>query len=92
LVEIHRMEELTDNRILITGASRGIGRATALLAGKMGAKVGINYVNHQTQAKLVKQEVERLGGEAILLEGDVRKHDEVKQMIRQMQEKWEGVL
>ena len=48
--------------ILITGASRGIGRATARLLGQQGAAVGINYVRDLSAAEQAADEVESAGG------------------------------
>jgi NAD(P)-dependent dehydrogenase (short-subunit alcohol dehydrogenase family) len=57
--------------ILITGASRGIGRAAALLAGRRGWSVGVNYVRDEAAAQAVVREIERAGGKAVALHGDV---------------------
>jgi NAD(P)-dependent dehydrogenase (short-subunit alcohol dehydrogenase family) len=60
-----------DKRILITGASRGIGRATALLAGRRGWSVGVNYVSNRPAADEVVAAVKDGGGRAVALRGDV---------------------
>jgi 3-oxoacyl-[acyl-carrier protein] reductase len=65
------MIDLTNNVILITGGSRGIGLATSLLATKAGAKVAISYAGNKAAAEAAKAEVEKLGGEALLLPGDL---------------------
>jgi NAD(P)-dependent dehydrogenase (short-subunit alcohol dehydrogenase family) len=57
--------------ILITGASRGIGRAAALLAGRRGWSVGVNYVRDEAAALAVVREIQRSGGKAVALHGDV---------------------
>ena len=57
--------------ILITGASRGIGRATALKAGRLGWSVGVNYLKDVTAAEAVRDEIIGAGGTACLLQGDV---------------------
>jgi NAD(P)-dependent dehydrogenase (short-subunit alcohol dehydrogenase family) len=57
--------------ILITGASRGIGRAAALLAGRRGWSVGVNYVRDEESAAGVVRDIERAGGKAVALHGDV---------------------
>jgi NAD(P)-dependent dehydrogenase (short-subunit alcohol dehydrogenase family) len=57
--------------ILITGGSRGIGRAVALLAGARQWKVGVNYSSNESAARATVAEVERLGGQAIAIRGDV---------------------
>ena len=57
--------------ILITGASRGIGRATARLAGARGWSVGVNYVGNGEAAQRTVGDVEAAGGRAIALQADV---------------------
>ena len=57
--------------VLITGASRGIGRAAALLAGRRGWSVGVNYVRDEAAALAVAREIQRSGGKAAALHGDV---------------------
>jgi NAD(P)-dependent dehydrogenase (short-subunit alcohol dehydrogenase family) len=57
--------------VLITGASRGIGRATALIAAKRGWSVGVNYVGDERAAKDVVASIEAMGGRAVALKGDV---------------------
>lgn len=57
--------------ILISGGSRGIGRATAILAGQRGWSVGVNYVGNERAAAETVAAVEAAGGRAIALRGDV---------------------
>jgi NAD(P)-dependent dehydrogenase (short-subunit alcohol dehydrogenase family) len=57
--------------ILITGASRGIGRATAILCGARGWSVAINYVRDQQAAEAAAQAVHSAGGRALAVRGDV---------------------
>jgi NAD(P)-dependent dehydrogenase (short-subunit alcohol dehydrogenase family) len=57
--------------VLITGASRGIGRATARLLGARGWAVGVNYSSNERAARETAAEVEQAGGRAIVLAGDV---------------------
>ena len=57
--------------LLITGASRGIGRAAALLAGRRGWSVGVTYVREEAAALAVVKEIQRSGGKAVALHGDV---------------------
>jgi len=57
--------------VLITGASRGIGRATARLLGAQGWAVGVNYANNRTAADDTAAEVVRAGGQACVVQGDV---------------------
>lgn len=57
--------------ILITGGARGIGRATALLAGARGWSVAINYVGNEPAARETVEAVRAAGGQALALRGDV---------------------
>lgn len=63
--------------VLITGASRGIGRATALLAGKRGWNVGVNYVRDESAAHRTVQEVKHSGSHARALQGDMQEERDV---------------
>lgn len=57
--------------ILITGASRGIGRASAIAAGRLGWAVGVNYAGNRAAADATVAAVEAAGGRALALKGDV---------------------
>lgn len=67
---------------LITGSSRGIGKATALLFAKEGAKVAVNYFSSEKEAFAVVDEIKKIGSEAIAIKCDVSKEDDVKEMIQ----------
>jgi NAD(P)-dependent dehydrogenase (short-subunit alcohol dehydrogenase family) len=68
-------------RILITGASRGIGRATAILCGARGWSVAINYVRDQAAAGETARAVEAGGGRASIVRGDVTEEADVVSMF-----------
>jgi 3-oxoacyl-[acyl-carrier protein] reductase len=78
------MINLTNQIILITGASRGIGRATAIMAAQAGATVIVNYRSNQTEAEKVVHEITRAGGEALAIRADVAIQSEVDAMIAQV--------
>ena len=67
--------------VLITGASRGIGRAAARLAGRRGWSVGVNYVGDAEAARASVAEVEAAGGRALAIQGDVSVEAEVIAMF-----------
>lgn len=79
----HNMK-LKNKVALITGASKGIGRATALLFAKEGAKVAVNYFSSEDEAKSVVKEINDIGSEAIAIKCDVSNEDQVKSMIDQV--------
>ncbi|MGO4869963.1 MAG: SDR family oxidoreductase [Roseiarcus sp.] len=66
-----------NNAILITGASRGIGRAAALLACTRDWSVGVNYVHDEAAAHEVVEDIARAGGKAVALRGDVADEEDV---------------
>jgi len=71
----------TRKTILITGASRGIGRAAALLAGRRGWSVGVNYVQDEAGAEAVVKEIKRSGGRAVAVHGDVGFEADILEMF-----------
>ena len=72
-----------DKALLITGASRGIGRAAALLAAKRGWSVGVNYRNDVDAAEEVVRTIAKAGGRAVPLKGDVVNEADVVAIFEQ---------
>lgn len=69
----------------ITGASRGIGKAIALALAKQGYAIAIHYRADKQSARLVKQEIETGGGQALLCQGDVAKEEDMKAIHQQIE-------
>jgi 3-oxoacyl-[acyl-carrier protein] reductase len=67
--------------VIVTGASRGIGKAIAEMFGREGAKIVVNYNTSDKQAQAVANRIVDHGGEAICAKADVSKSEEVKRMI-----------
>ena len=67
--------DLKGQTAIVTGASRGIGRAIAVKLGAMHASVVINFVNDATAARETVSQVETAGGEAIAVRADIRRVD-----------------
>ena len=68
---------------LVTGASRGIGRAIALELAKQGANVAVNYAGSADKAEAVVKELKALGVDAFAVQADVANEESVKDMIKQ---------
>lgn len=73
-----------DKVIVITGASRGIGAATARLAAREGYRICINYVSDDEAAQRVLAEVRELGAEAITVKADVSVEDEIIHLFQRV--------
>jgi len=69
------------NTVLITGASRGIGAATARLAAQRGYAVGVNYRRDATAAQQVVSDIERAGGRALAVQADVSLEADVTRLF-----------
>ena len=70
-----------DKVALITGGSRGIGAATAVLAASQGWAVAVNYLANQAAAEAVVQQIRAQGGQAIAVQGDVAHEEQVLAMF-----------
>ena len=73
---------------LITGGSRGIGRATALKLAGSGVRVAVNYKSNKEAAREVVDTVAKMGGEAIAIAADVTQGPQVDDMIKRVLDSW----
>jgi len=80
--------ELEDRVSLVTGASRGLGRAIALKLSSLGAKVAINDISKEFGADDVVNTITSQGGEAFFVEADVKDSESVKAMLEKITDKW----
>jgi 3-oxoacyl-[acyl-carrier protein] reductase len=78
------MIDLSGKTALVTGGSRGIGRATAILMARAGADVAIGYQANDAAAAGVKVEVQQLGRRCLTLKADISKKAEVKAAVERM--------
>ncbi|GAA0154936.1 oxidoreductase [Lithospermum erythrorhizon] len=74
--------------VIVTGASRGIGKAVALALGKAGCKVLVNYARSSKEAEEVCKEIEGSGGQALTFGGDVSKEADVESMMKTAVDAW----
>eukprot|EP00798_Chlamydomonas_sp_ICE-L_P024399 gene24399-10003_t len=73
---------------VVTGSSRGIGRGIALDLAKHGANVLINYAGNKDAAEAVAAEVEAMGREALVVQADASKQEDIDRMFKAAVEKW----
>lgn len=82
------MEALQGKVAIVTGASRGIGRAIALALAAEGASVAVNYANSSGAADAVVAEIQAMGADAIAFQADVSQPDQVTGLVAAVVEKW----
>jgi 3-oxoacyl-[acyl-carrier protein] reductase len=80
--------DLAPRTALITGGSRGIGRATAELLARAGARVAVNYRRDEAAANGLVREIRASGGEVMALAGDVSQVDQARQLVRDVVAAW----
>jgi len=85
------MENLSGKVALVTGASRGIGRAIALALAKVGADVGINFLNCAEDAETAAEEVRGYGCRGGIFQADVSIASGVQRLIRGVEEQFGGI-
>jgi len=87
--------ELEGKVALVTGASRGMGKAIALKLASLGSKVVVNYVaieaTNKVDADNLVESIIHLGGEAMAIEADVRDSEAVKAMVERVTDKWSKI-
>ena len=73
---------MTDQVAVVSGASLGIGRSTALALARSGARVVVNYRSHADEAQQVVDEIAELGSQAIAVQADVSDQAAVEQLVQ----------
>jgi len=84
-------EILQGQRALVTGGSSGIGAAVCRSLARAGARVAVNYLSGKEEAQQVVADIEAAGGQALAIQGDVSKEDDVKRMFAQIIEAWGSI-
>lgn len=83
--------ENIEKTALVTGASRGIGRAIALALASKGFAVALNYAGSHDAAEAVKKEIEAAGGKAFTVQGDVSKSEDVDRVFKAVKDEFGGL-
>jgi NAD(P)-dependent dehydrogenase (short-subunit alcohol dehydrogenase family) len=78
------MQRLAGKTALVTGASRGIGRSIAIELAKAGAHVAVNFQHNAAKAQAVVDEIQALGGQAILAPANVAESREARALVQQV--------
>ena len=73
---------------LVTGASQGIGKTTAIALAKEGADIVVNYIGDHEGADKVVEEIKKLGQESIAIEADVSDFKQIEEMYKKVKEKF----
>ncbi len=77
---------MANKTLLVTGGSRGIGRATALAAARQGWRVAVNYARDEAAARAVVEAIRAEGGEAVALQGDISVEADVLRLFEGAEE------
>lgn len=85
------MERLAGKIALVTGASRGIGRAAALALAREGADVAVNFHNREKEAEEVRSRIVAFNRRAVIVQADVSVSGEVESLVRTVEEQLGGV-
>ena len=81
---MHNYLDLTGRVALVTGASSGIGAATASVLADLGARVAVGWYHNESGAEQVRQKIIASGGTAIAVRADVRRAPEIDRMMKQV--------
>ncbi len=85
------MIDLNGKKALITGGSRGIGRATAILFARAGSDVAISYLSREKDAESVSAEIGRIGQECLVYKTNISLKKDVDEMVEGLIQKWEKI-
>lgn len=83
--------ENIEKTALVTGASRGIGRAIALALASKGYAVALNYAGSREAAEAVQKEIEEAGGKAFTVQGDVSRSEDVDRIFKTVKDEFGGL-
>lgn len=84
----HRLASAQSPCVWVTGGSRGIGRAVARRFGEAGWRVAVQYLHREQEAQHTAELVEAVGGEAFIVQADVRDAGQVAKAARAIEDRW----
>ncbi|MEO1524393.1 MAG: SDR family oxidoreductase [Planctomycetota bacterium] len=84
-------QELLGRKALVTGASRGVGRAIAIELARRGASIAVNFLNSEAGAIRTAEQIDALGREVMLVRADVSSREDVTAMVGQVTEQFGGL-
>jgi 3-oxoacyl-[acyl-carrier protein] reductase len=82
------MIDLSGKKAVVTGGSRGIGRATAILLAEAGADIAVHYRTNDQAALEVKKKIEKKGRDCLLLKAEIFRKEEVERMVETCIDRW----
>ena len=83
--------ELDGKNAIVTGGSMGIGKAICVELARAGANVALNFRKHDTEAKSVVGEVEKLGRKGLAIKADVASFHDAENMVQSVVKEWGSV-
>ena len=83
--------EIVGKRVLVTGASSGIGREIARIFGDYGAKIGIHYRSNRESAMELRAHIEKCSGKAEVFEADLLKRSDRKSLVTKFVDEFGGI-
>jgi 3-oxoacyl-[acyl-carrier protein] reductase len=89
---MHDLIDLEDKTAIVTGGSRGVGRATAIMLARAGASVGIGYRSREKEAREVVETCHDLGVDAWAAGGDLSRIDDVEALFARADEEFDDGL
>ena len=85
------MKLLIGQRALVTGGSRGLGRAIVLALARHGAKVAFTYARNEEAAERTRQDATALGAEVLTFRADAADNPSTEALVRSLESSWDGL-